>query len=378
MRIGLADTMKGETPQKHMLALMAGHPYRLVSYFYLRKMRDPGATMRAVVHAPSDLIVDSGLYSFMFGSEQGKMPATYEAYRDYTLRYLEDMDKWGFPCFIVEADTHRLLGMDATHRLRELFKPLGSRVMYVWHRPEGLDGLIKLAKEKDYIGIGFPELRLIASGGGSTAGHSEKVNRMCMDLLKRVHEACGDKPPRIHLLGCTIERMMETRLAWSCDSTSWLSGIRFGQVRIWTHTGFESVGIRSPKFLKFRQLAMDTFPLAVDYANKQSNPEYYLACLACAHTYSLYQKWLDSRYSPVPMRGDALPEGPINGRETKQGTASVGRTKDPSHRRDRTQPVEPKRAKRLQVPEGAGLDQGVRLPGPGDGAKRTRQRTTIH
>jgi hypothetical protein len=309
MRIHLADT---PPLQRLIVSLMAGHPYRLVSYFYIKDLPDPRAALKALVTDDRNLIVDSGLFSFMFGSEKGKMPNTYEAYRDYTRKYLDDMAAWGLDCYLVEADTHRLLGMQDTFRLREEFEPLGSRCMYVWHQPEGLDGLITLAKERDYIGIGLPELRMIASGGKSAVGQSSKVNAMCNDLLRRVHAACGNQPPRIHLLGCTVETLMETGLAWSCDSTSWLAGIRFGQGRIWTaRKGLEAAGIRSEMFLKFRELAMDANPLAVDFARQQSNPDYYLNCIACAHAYALYQKWLDARYSAVPMRGDTLPEGPM-------------------------------------------------------------------
>jgi hypothetical protein len=311
MRVHLADTMKGNTPQKLILAMMAGHPYRLVSYFYARALPDPGPQLRQLVGGQDrNLVMDSGLYSFMFGSEQGKMPTTYEAYRDYTRRYLDDIDKWGVDCFLVEADTQRLLGMEATLRLREEFKSLGSRVMYVWHQPEGLDGLVKLAQEKDYICLSIPELRMIASGGKTAMGHPAKVSSLCNDLLRRVHKACGDSPPRIHLLGCTVMDMMETQLAWSCDSTSWLSGIRFGNGVIWTPEGLQSCGVRSPRFERFKQMACDAHPLAVDYARQQSNPDYYLNCLACAHAYALYQRHLDASYSAVQMRGDALPEGP--------------------------------------------------------------------
>lgn len=308
MRIHFADV---PPPTRLLISMMAGHPYRLVSYFYIKGLPDPAATLRSLVDGDDrKLIVDSGLYSFMFGSEQGKIPNTYEAYRDYTRKYLDDMADWGLDCYLVEADTHRLLGMDATFRLREEFKPLGSRVMYVWHQPEGLDGLVKLAKEVDYLGIGLPELRMIASGGKSAAGQSKLINRMCMDLLRRVHTACGDSPPRIHLLGCTVEHLMESPLAWSCDSTSWLAGLRFGMGRLWTASdGLVAAGIRSEKFAKFREQAMNRFPEAVEFANKTNNPDYYLNCLACAHAYGLYQVWLDSRYSPKPMRGDTLPGG---------------------------------------------------------------------
>jgi len=320
--------------------LRAGHPYRLVSYVDARTLSDPGIQLSALVDNPRDLVMDSGLYSFMFGARKNEIPTTYEAYRDYTRRYLDDMAKWGVDCFVVEADTHYLLGMDATLRLREEFAPLGSRAIYVWHRPEGFDGLVKLAQERDYISFGIPELRMLASGGKSVAGSSKMAARMCNDLLKRVHDACAGHPPRVHLLGCTVEVMMETQLAWSCDSTTWLESIRYGKGRIWTVNGIENAAIRSEKFLRFRKLAMDAFPKAVDFANAQANPDYYLAGLACAYAYSLYQKWLDARYSPTPMRGDQLPEGPYGGRETEVGGDRKGRRS----RRGRTQSVESQRS----------------------------------
>jgi hypothetical protein len=335
--------MKGNAPYRSIIATMVGHPYRLHSYFYFKDLKDPKAFMRYTVDDPSGLIVDSGLYSFMFGSERGKMPSTYQAYRDYTRRYIDDMIKWDFPCILVESDTHYLLGMDDTLRLREEFAPLGSRVMYVWHRPEGFDGLIKLAKERDYISLGIPELRMLASGGKSVSGSSRMAERMSNDLISRVHAACGDKPPRIHLLGCTVESMMESRLVWSCDSTSWLSGLRFGQGRIWTaDKGLVSAGIRSPKFRRFAKIAEEACPEAAEYAKRQSSPEYFLNSLACSYAYALYQQFLDSRFSPIPMRGDALPGGSIDGRP--EGAPVERGTKNVRSRRNRSEPVESERS----------------------------------
>lgn len=341
MRINLVNY---RAPTKDtLLSLMAQHPYRLVSYIYAKELQMPGDQLRALVRNDRDLIMDSGLYSFMFGSEQGKLAPTYQAYRDYVRRYLDDVAAWGLDCIVVEADAQRILGVEATERLREEFAPLGSRVMYVWHQPEGIDGLIKLARERDYVGLGLPELRMIASGGKSVAGSSSGAKRLCDDLLRRIHEACVGSPPRVHLLGCTVENMMETRLAWSCDSTSWLSGVRFGNGVIWTHEGLQAVGLRSPRFLRFRDMAMAEHPRAVDFARSQTNPDYYLSCLACAHAYAQYQRWLDSRYSPMPARGDALPEGTYahaqdtqqaKGRDQRQGG-------DRPRRRPRAQPVEP-------------------------------------
>jgi len=306
MKVHLADNGMG----RFIISLMAGHPYRLVSYWYLRKLKDPKGALDLLTSGGASIIVDSGLFSLMFGSEQGTLPTTLEAYRDYTRKYLDDMAEWNSTCQLVESDTHRLLGMDSTYRLREEFASLGSRCMYVWHEPEGLDGLHKLAQERDYVCISVPEMRMIASANGSLT-QSGKVTRMVSDLLARIHRA-SPKPPRVHLLGCTVQQMMETRLAWSCDSTSWLSGVRFGNACMWTaERGLQTVGIRSPRFIKFRDMAHAANPDILKLARSFDSgsglgigpDDYILACLACAHAYALYQTWLDQNYTAITPRG---------------------------------------------------------------------------
>jgi len=315
MRIHLADAGQDVTTLKRLrTSMMAGHPWRLTSYFYCRQSPGVRDLLRVMGDGPESLIMDSGVYSFMFGSEQGTLDPTYEAYRDYTRRYLDDLAKWEYDGLVVEVDAQRMLGVDAVNRLREEFEPLGDRVMYVWHEPEGIDGLLKLARERSYIGLGLPELRHIAeSKFKRVKGSKHKVSKlMAMDLLRRIHKECGDQPPRIHLLGCTVEDLMETTLAWTCDSTSWLSGIRYGQGYIYVPgEGLTQAHIRSDRFVAYRNQAADGEPELKAFLAKEKNPEYYLNCFACAHAFAQYQRWLDSRYQHVPMRGDQLPGGPM-------------------------------------------------------------------
>lgn len=301
MRVHLADT---PPLQRLVTAQMAGHPYRLFSYFYIAQMKNPEIVSE--LWDGESTIMDSGLFSFMFGSEQGKMPETLEAYDAYTRKYIQDLNDWKYKGWFVEADTHKLLGMPATFELRKLFKDYEDRTIFVWHQPEGLDGLEKLALRYDYIAISIPELRMM-TGNGIVGGGSNKVPRMTNDLLKRIHAVCkrkGKKPPKVHLLGCTVEKMMQTTLAYSCDSTSWLSGVRFGSGFIWNpKDGLLSVGLRSEAFLRYRSVTKEKYPLAVKYANDQKNAEYYFDTMTCAHAFSQYQQWLDTRYSVIETRG---------------------------------------------------------------------------
>lgn len=305
MKVHLADT---PPMQRLVIAEMAGHPYRLFSYFYIAQMKRPEIVTE--LWDGDSTIMDSGLFSFMFGSEQGKMPETLEAYDAYTQKYIQDLKAWNYKGWFVESDTHKLLGMPATFELRKHFKEYEDRTIFVWHQPEGLDGLEKLALRYDYIAISIPELRII-SGNGIVGGGSNKVPRMANDLLKRIHSVCkrkGKKPPKVHLLGCTVEQMMQTTLAYSCDSTSWLSGVRFGNGYIWNpKDGLMSAGLRSEAFIRYRNATKEKYPLAVEYAQTQKNPEYYFDTMTCAHAFGQYQRWLDSKYTCVTTRGKQCP-----------------------------------------------------------------------
>jgi hypothetical protein len=276
----------------------------LVSYLELggpgRRNRTYDALKDTV---PGSLIVDSGLFSLMFGTKKGMLPRTFDAYRDYTLRYIEALDQAGYRGLFVESDTQKLLGMDATHRLREEFKPFGGRVIYVWHAPEGLDGLDKLALEQDYIALSVPELRVTVGGGTHSMG-SDRYKQAVFALLKRIHKTCADAgklPPRIHLLGCTVPELMMTPLAYTCDSTSWISGVRYNQSSLHTGNGkILTFELDSPEWQRWLALVAKRFPEEIEALKKRT--VYYRHAFASMESYADFQQWLDSRVTVAPTR----------------------------------------------------------------------------
>lgn len=268
------------------------HPNILISYLVFRGKRtlDPG--LRAMFE-PERMILDSGLFSFMFGALRGQIPETFDAYRDFTRRYLDDVARIGWPGIVVEADVHKLLGMEALYRLREEFAPLGDRVMYVWHQPEGIDGLRELARARSYIALSIPELRI--QFGGTHRRGTDSYKRAMWALLREAHAACK-VPPRIHLLGCTVPELMQTPLAWSCDSTSWLSASIYG-TPTWVYRGHGELVSRTrkddPEWLAFR---------AAVAARTATPAGYQQTMIACADAFAQYQRWLDTRFNPGVVR----------------------------------------------------------------------------
>lgn len=289
MRIHLAGDA-----QARDCATIVGHPNVLASYLHLRSSKRLDDRWRAF--DPDRMILDSGLFSFMFGSKRGEIPETYEAYRDFTLRYLDDVARLDWPGVIVEADVHKLLGMEALWKLRELFKPLGDRVMYAWHVPEGIEGLRELARRYSYIALSVPELR-IAFGGTHRRG-TDAYKRAAWALLAEARAACK-VPPRIHLLGCTVPELMETSLAWSCDSTSWMSGAIYNN---------PTWGFLHGELRKFQPLYKHADRVAWNEYRRRIADRYGIekegekTLVACADAFAQYQRRLDSRYTVAPTR----------------------------------------------------------------------------
>ncbi len=247
MRIHLASA---ENPEWSAVLRDLKYPFRLASYYYLANDK---ARLEAVLkdcEDGSNWILDSGLFTLMFGADKGKLK-TFDQYRDYALRYREDVEKWGWRHPIVECDVQRVLGVDECNRIREeVFKDYRGTVIYVWHIPEGIEGLKVLAAQHEYIALSVPELRVVykqPSAGGP------RVKRALVELLRIAKEAGSDK---VHLLGCTEADLLRLP-AYSADSTSWYSSGRFGTGYIIERGVLRSVSAYSPKWDAWRKWILE-------------------------------------------------------------------------------------------------------------------------
>lgn len=159
-------------------------------------------------------IQDSGLFTLMFGSQSGKHPSSiinkwYDALVEFTLANAK-----GATC--VEVDCQKVLGVNEAWAFRErMRKDIPNRIINVFHLEDGQKGLDRLIEYSDYIAISVPELRF--------AGKKDYVGRIARYIKNK------DPKIDIHLLGCTEEKLLRENLfCTSADSTSWISGKRFG------------------------------------------------------------------------------------------------------------------------------------------------------
>lgn len=300
MKVVLAGT---ENIPFFKLAAIVGTKNVLFSYFHLKKINfEAQQKLFALMNDYGcETICDSGLFTLMFGVGKG---GNYdmEFMRNYAKEYISKAKKFGLNSVnIVECDVHKILGMKEVFELRKQFEDSGLGVIYTWHREEGIEGLFKMAEKYDYIALSVPELRKLFKE--SKLRYQDGVK----DLLSQIKRNVG-KIPKIHLLGNTIQETMETDMAYSCDSTSWLSGGRFGRGLYFDGRNLKNISIYDEKFVGVKQHIKKMYPELNDYLLQQYEKEKtqnYMTVHACgAWSFRRYQDWLDRNYTWVGQNGN--------------------------------------------------------------------------
>ena len=212
------------------LTKLAGIRYGLFSCFsYLAKKHgiqasakgDPAALIQYLEKALRHTIMDSGLFTLMFGAHAGKRDKRFmESWQQSIIEFVRTNSYKGA---VVEVDCQKVLGVDEAWTLRkELRNALSNELINVYHAEDGNHGLDRLIEFSDYIAISVPELRAMY------------VPQLA-EYVKRQAAYIKNKKPdiRIHLLGCTEVRIMrQCTFCDSCDSTSWQQVNRYGNLEV--------------------------------------------------------------------------------------------------------------------------------------------------
>lgn len=162
-----------------------------------------------VLHKYNNFLLDSGAFS-MFGGAKVNL-------KEYVNKYIDFINKYDVKHFF-ELDIYQLIGNTETEEIREYIElKTNKKTIPVFHIFLGIDYFKNLCDKYNYIAIS-------ASGkfySKWTRKHPEK-------LYKLLQYAKINKV-RTHGLGYTSNKMVEMPF-YSVDSTSWLSGNRFGSV----------------------------------------------------------------------------------------------------------------------------------------------------
>lgn len=173
-------------------------------------------------------IVDSGVFSLMFGAASGEGRRSEEFMRGWMRRLVSFVVENGLArgdVAVVEVDCQKIAGADVAWRLRREMRellPPEVEIINVYHVEDGKDGFERLVEFADYIAIGFPELRRCYPTSYAAVGSG---------LIRYAKKM---KPGiKVHMLGCTeMSVVTKHKDCTTCDSTSWQQGLRFGSVRV--------------------------------------------------------------------------------------------------------------------------------------------------
>lgn len=165
----------------------------------------------------SHVIQDSGLFTMLFGKHSGSVAKSdvfrwYDSLVDWTLSH-------GQRVTCVEVDAQSIVGVEETWKMRERMRRdlPNNRIINVFHLQDGRYGLDRMIEYSDYIAIGLPELRSVGK------------KDYALPLARYIKEKKPDID--IHLLGFTdFAHIRRFRFCTSCDSVTWLSARRFGEI----------------------------------------------------------------------------------------------------------------------------------------------------
>ena len=203
--------------------------YRLYSCYKYIVNRRPGDdftlpedhVIRHQCQHQRHVIQDSGLFTLMFGAGKGQKQTvqTLTAWQDKLIEFVKQNEI--YPS-VVEIDCQKVLGVKEAWYFRERLKKLlpDRKQINVFHFEDGIKGLDRLIEFSDYVAVSVPEWRIVKA-----ASHKK-------DIRYITHYIKNKKPEiDIHLLGCTDFRIIkENNFCTSSDSTSWLSGVKYGYI----------------------------------------------------------------------------------------------------------------------------------------------------
>lgn len=183
-------------------------------------------------------LLDSGAYSFLAKQVNGHdVKIDWDKYVD---DYIDFINKYDVDNFF-ELDIDSVVGLKEVERLRrKLEKGTGKKCIPVWHVSRGKEYFIKMCKEYSYI----------AFGGILTDGVATKKILEYLPWFTKTAHKYGCK---IHGLGLTCKGIEKLGLD-TADSTSWLSGGRFGSLHQFDGKGIKSVTFKDKRAKHYMQI----------------------------------------------------------------------------------------------------------------------------
>lgn len=177
---------------------------RLESFYYITSEKE-------LIHKYDNFLLDSGAFTFM-----NNLKGDTANWDDYIERYAAFINKYNVKYFF-ELDIDVIVGIKEVERLRNKLESLtNKKCIPVWHKSRGKQYWLDMVKSYDYVAIGGIVTREIKP---------KEYPYFTWLLNEAKKENC-----KVHGLGFTNLTGLRKYPFYSVDSTSWLSGNRFGSV----------------------------------------------------------------------------------------------------------------------------------------------------
>lgn len=192
--------------------------YVLESFYYIKEWQIP------YIKKWDMFLLDSGAFTFLNNTNASVN------WDDYLSRYIEFINDNDVDYFF-ELDIDSVVGRDKVKKIRNILESRTSkRCIPVWHRSRGLEEYKAMCRDYNYIAI-----------GGIVTKEIKSDDYYVLPKLVDIAHANGC---RVHGLGFTSMSWASKVKFDSVDSTTWLSGARYGHVYLFKNGNISS---RAPK-----------------------------------------------------------------------------------------------------------------------------------
>ncbi len=210
----------------------------LMTYWALRKNPDHLVELKEA-HPEIDIMVDSGAFTLFQKDRQE--PAFYEKYMDEYEKFLIKHQKHIFMAAELDLDT--VIGSKICDKWRERFFEISKKVpiIFVWHPVLGVEKFMDYCRKYDLVGIG--------------SDFNEDHHALMNIARKYLTE--------VHAFGFTASNTIQSYDFYSCDSTTWLIGSKYGDTNIFNgktinrYDNKKKEEIRRTNRVKFQAAGLD-------------------------------------------------------------------------------------------------------------------------
>lgn len=197
-------------------------PFVLCSFYDLKNKNKE--TINMFVNDNEMFLLDSGAYTFLANVKKDNID-----FNKYLDEYINFINKWNIKYFF-ELDVDKIVGYEEVLKMRKrLEDKTNKKCIPVWHKSRGMEEYKKLCQEYDYISIGGIVIREITKKDYKNFGGM-------LEYAKKYN--C-----KVHGLGFTNLSNLnnDTYKFYSVDSTSWVSGGRFGTMYLFKNGKLENI-----------------------------------------------------------------------------------------------------------------------------------------